>query len=141
MLCHRAHCAALGAALVVISLALLPPLSDAQEEAEPQTLFTNVNVFDGTSDTLAEGMSVLIEGNLIKNVGKNDIQARDDATIIDGGGRTLMPGLADTHVHLGFASLPQDQMFTGRPGYNYIYSAGDAEAMLMRGFKIGRAHV
>ena len=43
----------------------------AQEtNSKPQILFTNVNVFDGKSDELAEGMSVLVEGSLIKKVAK-----------------------------------------------------------------------
>jgi acylglycerol lipase len=42
------------------------------------------------------------------------------------------------HVHLGFASLPQAQLFTSRPGYSYIYSAGDAEDMLMQGVTVVR---
>ena len=67
---------------------------------KPQVLITNVNIFDGKSDTLAEGMSVLVEGNLIKKIAKGDINAGDGATVIDGGGRTLMPGLIDAHVHL-----------------------------------------
>lgn len=81
--------------------------------------------------------NVLVEGKLIKRVSTGKIAA-DGATVIDGGGRTLMPGLADTHVHLGFASLSQAQLFTGRPGYSYIYSVGDAEAMLMRGVTVVR---
>ena len=72
----------------------------AEEEPEPQIVFTDVNIFDGKSDTLSEGMSVLIEGNLIKKIAKGDIEARDDATVIDGAGRTLMPGLIDAHTHL-----------------------------------------
>ncbi len=36
-----------------------------------QTLFINVNVFDGTSHELAMGVDVLVEGNLIKKIGKN----------------------------------------------------------------------
>jgi len=75
------------------------PLSAAEEAPKPQVLFTNVNVFDGKSDKLAEGMSVLVEGNLIKKIAKGKIKA-DGAKVIDGGGRTLMPGLIDMHVHL-----------------------------------------
>ena len=67
--------------------------------AEPaQVLFTNVRIFDGVKDRLTAG-SVLVEGNLIKGVGAR-VYARDDATVIDGGGRTLMPGLIDGHAHL-----------------------------------------
>ena len=50
-------------------LAISPAIS-AEPKPPPQTLFTNVNIFDGKSDQLAMGMSVLIEGNLIKQVGK-----------------------------------------------------------------------
>jgi len=72
------------------------------EKPKPQILFTNVNVFDGKSDTLAEGMSVLVEGNLIKKVAKGDIKA-DGAKVVDGGGRTLMPGMINSHTHLNFS--------------------------------------
>ncbi len=71
----------------------------ADGKSLPQTLFTNVNIFDGTSPKLAMGMNVLVEGNLIKAVGKG-IKARGDATTIDGGGGTLMPGMIDGHAHI-----------------------------------------
>lgn len=75
--------------------------ANAQEkEAAPQTLFKNVKVFNGTEDKLIEA-DVLVEGNLIKAVAKG-AKARKDATVIDGGGRTLMPGLIDSHTHFLF---------------------------------------
>jgi imidazolonepropionase-like amidohydrolase len=90
--------------LLAVSLAAALPFAASavaqEEKSKPQVLFTNVNVFDGKSDRLEEGMSVLVEGNLIKKVAKGDIEAGADATVIDGGGRTLMPGLIDSHVHL-----------------------------------------
>ena len=96
------------------------------QDTPPQTLITNVHVFDGKSDQRLENASVLIEGNLIKAVSTDAISA-NGATVIDGGGRTLMPGLADTHVHLAFSSLPQMQMFAGDPGYNFIHQTKDAK--------------
>ena len=45
-------------------------------------LFTNVNVFDGSSDQL-RSQDVLVEGNLIKQVAKN-IKTPEDATVIVG---------------------------------------------------------
>ncbi|MCT8158622.1 amidohydrolase family protein [Pseudoruegeria sp. SHC-113] len=76
------------------------------QDAAPQTLFTNVHVFDGVGEARIENASVLVEGNLIKTVSTAPIDA-PDATVIDGGGRTLMPGLIDSHVHLYATSLVQ----------------------------------
>ena len=70
------------------------------EESPPQTLFKNVNVFNGTDNKLYQNLQVLVEGNLIKSISEGEIKPRDNAVMIDGGGRTLMPGLIDSHTHL-----------------------------------------
>jgi imidazolonepropionase-like amidohydrolase len=57
-----------------------------------------VNVWDGTSDKVQKGVDVLVEGNKIKNVAKG-IKA-SGATVIDGKGGTVTPGLIDMHQHL-----------------------------------------
>lgn len=66
-----------------------------------QTLIKNVNIFDGENEKLLMGQDVLVEANLIKKIGKG-LKADKDASVIDGGGRTLMPGLIDMHTHLMF---------------------------------------
>ena len=71
----------------------------AQDDAKRQVLFTNVNIFDGVSPELIKNGSVLVEGNLIKTVSAEAIDA-PDAFTVDGEGRTLMPGLIDMHSHL-----------------------------------------
>lgn len=82
-------------------VAVLTASATAADKKKPKlTLITNVNIFDGFSDKLANGMSVLIEDNHIKEVGKS-IKA-SGATVIDGGGRTMTPGLIDMHTHIVF---------------------------------------
>ena len=83
--------------LLLLTFTLVPS-AQAQTEAPNQTLFTNVNVWDGTSKKLAMGQDVLVEGNLIKKIGKS--LATPGTDVIDGGGRTLLPGFIDNHVHL-----------------------------------------
>lgn len=76
--------------------------------------------------------AVLIEGNLIKAVGKN---LKDEgATVIDGGGRTLMPGMIDSHVHLSIPINPMELMYTRNWQYIGAAMTAGAEDMLMRGF-------
>lgn len=127
----------LAAALAALLFITVFPALAAEEKPEPKTLFTNVHVFDGINDKRIENANVLIQGNLIKQVSTSPITA-EGATVIDGQGRTLMPGLADTHVHIGFASLPAAQLLTGLSGYSYIYSTVDARDMLMRGITVVR---
>ena len=76
-----------------------PSLASEAEEEPKRIIFNNVNIFDGKSDTLTMEMNVLIENNLIKTISSSEIAAGENATRIDGGGRTLMPGLIDMHVH------------------------------------------
>jgi len=101
-------------------LLALSSIAMAQDEAPKQTLFTNVNVFDGFADELAMNTDVLIEGNHIIKVGEN-ISA-PGATVIDGGGRTLTPGLIDMHTHVTFETT------AGTNGFNE-YDFGGAGAM------------
>jgi imidazolonepropionase-like amidohydrolase len=100
-------------------LAFAPHTGMAQEDEAPrQVLFTNVNIFDGVSETLTENGFVLVEGNLIKTVSAEAIDA-PDAFTVDGEGRTLMPGLIDMHSHLclrdgiPWARTDYDQMLAG----------------------------
>jgi len=88
--------------LVVTALILAMAIPQAQakkqkKEAPPEVLITNINVWDGTSDTVKKGVDVLVVGNKIKRIGK--ISA-PKAVKIDGQGGTLTPGLIDMHQHL-----------------------------------------
>ena len=80
----------------------------ADDEKPAVTVFKNVKVFNGSDDKLIDA-DVLIEGNLIKQVGKN--LSADGATVIDGGGRTLMPGMVNMHEHL-LSNLSFDYLLT-----------------------------
>jgi len=70
----------------------------------PQTLFTNANlVLDGFT-ALQPSFSVSVKDGLIASVSATPID-RGDATVVDVGGRTLMPGLIDAHAHIVGLSL------------------------------------
>ena len=107
----------------------------AQDEAPAQVLFEDVRVFDGTSDRLTAKTNVLVEGNLIKSIGSS-VKAGPGATVIDGGGRTLMPGLIDNHVHLLLSGTPES--IPGREAMRWDQLAAigvvNAREYLMDGF-------
>jgi imidazolonepropionase-like amidohydrolase len=99
----------------------------AQDEAPTQTLFTNVQIFDGVNEERMAG-NVLVEGNLIKQVSAEAINA-PGATVIDGGGRTLMPGLIDMHSHLSI----MEGMLEGRDAFDQM-AMGAMTGNVMRSY-------
>ncbi|CAN5657216.1 amidohydrolase family protein [soil metagenome] len=64
-----------------------------------QILFRNFSLLDPRWDEARGGYEVLVEGDTIKEVSSKPIKSRE-ARVIDGGKRTLMPGLIDSHVHV-----------------------------------------
>jgi len=117
--------------LTVIFL-LLPTL--AQAETPGQILFTNVNVFDGKSKKLAKNQNVLVEGKLIKTVSGRKINA-GNAMVIDGGGRTLLPGFIENHAHLMLPGPTLPAMEANSTWEDLaIHGAKMAEMYLMQGF-------
>lgn len=69
------------------------------------TVFKNVMIFDGLSDSLYPG-EVEIQGNRIHSVAKGKDQlATEGKTVVDGKGATLMPGLVNTHGHLTYPAV------------------------------------
>ena len=67
-------------------------------------LITNVRILDGTGREPFTG-AVRVEGDRIGEVLAGAPAAANGATRIDGAGRTLMPGLVESHAHLGLADL------------------------------------
>lgn len=96
-------------------------------------LVINACVFDGRKENLAEDISVLVEGNRIVKIAKS-IEASEGQTVIDAGGRTLMPGLIDTHWHSIFATMPQAKLLQSDMGYMTLVGARANRDALMRGF-------
>jgi len=55
-------------------------------------------------------------------------------TVIDGGGRTLMPGLIDAHWHAMLVRPTPQSVLTSDVGYMYLQAGAEATDTLMRGF-------
>ena len=118
--------------IFLISIFVSAPLLAQEEAATGSILITNVDVFDGKSDKLVSGMSVLVEGNKIAKIAAS-ISAAEDMTVIDGGGRTLTPGFIDVHTHLWWNLSPAEHFYAPLD-YQYALSLVEAENTLMRGF-------
>ena len=115
---------AVAAALVIATFLLLPtpeppePGSVLARETVPATVFREVRVFDG--ERFLDPTTVVVEGPRIAEIGP-DAVSPPGAKIVEGAGRTLLPGLIDAHTHswgdaleraLVFGVTTQIDMFT-----------------------------
>ena len=63
------------------------------------TVFTNANILDVIGETTIKNGSVLVEDGTIKEVGAN-IAVPEGAKVVDLGGKTMLPGIFNCHVHM-----------------------------------------
>ena len=110
----------------------------ATEAQETGVSIENVRIFDGTSASLSAPSNVLVVGNLIRSISAAPIAAPPGTTVtrIQGGGRTLMPGLIDNHVHIALSTTGQIDLLSDATTADVLQVRATAEAgdMLMRGF-------
>ena len=80
-------------------LLFLPVVAHAQT-----VVLTNARLIDGTGATPVENVDIVIANGLVKAVGV-DLPAVEGGLVIDAGGKTVMPGIIDTHTHPTFEVL------------------------------------
>jgi len=88
-----------------------------------RVLFENARVFDGLNEECPEGMQVLVEGGLIREVSERPIKTPAGTYAIDVGNRTLMPGLIDAHVHAYFCDVDWRKVDSAGEAYRTAYAA------------------
>lgn len=130
---RKAFVLLLAATPLAFGLAASAPATDPS--TTPATLIRDVRIFDG--DAVIEHGSVLVRGGLIAAVGKR-IVPPPGAEVIDGAGKTLLPGLIDGHVHVsdsakvaGPLALEQAALY----GVTTMLEMGTADPVTYRGFK------
>jgi predicted amidohydrolase YtcJ len=94
---------------IQILVLLITMLFFACTPSEPTTIVENINGYTIIGDDLKEFKSVAIKnGKFIEINDVSLVEKYPNATIIDGRGKTLLPGLIDAHGHvmgLGFQQL------------------------------------
>lgn len=124
--------------LLTFALACVLTLSLKAQTPAPDrvVLFQNVRIFDGKNGELSAPSHVLVRGNKIEKISAQPIPAdrRADTVLIDGSGKTLMPGLIDMHWHaLLVRPTPADAVLWD-VGYANLVAGAEATDTLMRGF-------
>ena len=78
---------------------ITPDVAAPPECAGPDALvFLHVNVLPLDHDSVLEDTTVIVQGGTLCAIG--DSAAPEGAQVVDGTGKTLLPGLVDMHIHL-----------------------------------------
>jgi imidazolonepropionase-like amidohydrolase len=115
--------------LVLPLAAALSGAGPARARPEPtELLIRGVSVIDATGAPPRPGVSVLVRGGRIVEIGAGVVAARD-ARVLDGTGRYLIPGLFDMHAHVTFLAHPGE----ADPGYDRATSERVLRVLLAMG--------
>ena len=70
-------------------------------------VITNARLFTGDGKAARKGATVTIDGGTVRSVSYRSRAPRPDAdtTVINAGGKFLMPGLIDSHAHFAYQSV------------------------------------
>ncbi len=100
-----------------------------------EVLFTNVRIIDGSGSEPFAG-EVLVQGNRIRRVARGvRALAAGDATVIDGAGATLMPGLVEAHTHFAWNNAATLDGIQRMPTEEHVlWTAGVARTYLDHGW-------
>ncbi|MFN3713533.1 MAG: amidohydrolase family protein [Alcanivoracaceae bacterium] len=123
--------AILIALLVALGCSSAPVVAATSDDI----LFRSVRVFDGRASALTPATDVLVRGNRVAAIGPS-LASGSGTQVIEGEGRTLMPGLIDVHVHMTFSALNMLALLAPDLSATVAEKAAaeGAEAMLLRGF-------
>jgi imidazolonepropionase-like amidohydrolase len=124
---------------IVVVCVLAAPLSAQAPPPAPApppavTVLTDVRIFDGKAARLSGPSHVLVRGNRIERISSTPIAPDKDTQVIEGGQRTLMPGLIDMHWHAMLVRPSPAVALGSDPGYTNLLAGAEATDTLMRGF-------
>ena len=118
--------------LLLFTFLVLNPLFAQEKKEDSYVLITNVQVWNGTDDNTSKA-DVLVENNLIKQVSAN-IKAPKGATVIDGQGGYVTPGLIDMHQHLMLNGGTMAGSYDWDAYVQGAHASRAAEYLLLQGF-------
>ncbi|OWY07851.1 peptidase M38 [Thioclava sp. F34-6] len=95
------------------------------------TAYTNARLLDLDAERLGQITTVVVKGDRIDSIGH---PAPESAKVVDLGGRTLMPGLIDSHFHVVAHSLDLWSNVTAPDSLAALRAAKIMEGLLDRGF-------
>lgn len=106
---------------------------DGSPSTKRRLAIRNARLFDSRRARFVDSTTVVVDGERITAVTSEPV-AVDDAVVIDAGGRALLPGLVDAHVHVVAASHDLVGLALQPPSLVGAEAGRIMRGMLHRGF-------
>ncbi len=96
---------------VILQIIIVLAMPPANAES---TVFVNVNIVPMNTETIVRGQTVVVADGIIVEIGDVDVvPVPEDAEVVDGTDRYLMPGLTEMHAHVPDAAADDlERIFT-----------------------------
>ncbi|MBB1139957.1 amidohydrolase family protein [Myroides sp. WP-1] len=103
--------------------------------AQNKIVLSNVEIFNGKDNKTKVGSIVIEKNKIVKIIaGKASGSDLDQAQVIDGQGKFVMPGMIDSHWHSFLAANSNQAIMLGDESFLFINAAKESENTLQRGF-------
>ena len=128
------------AAAALTAIAGIPQFAASQETVAEDApglshAFVDVSVLPMDSERVLPGQTVIVSDGRIERMGATaEVDIPDEATVIDGRGKYLMPGVSEMHGHY---PNPDAREFTEAVMYLYVANG----VTLVRGMQGGASHL
>jgi imidazolonepropionase-like amidohydrolase len=104
----------------------------------------NLTLIDGTGAPPVPNAGLVIEGDTIVHAGRlapADEPSAADTAVVDCGGRSVIPGLVEAHIHLSYSNVKAvaDLDLNCPPEYSTLLAAKNAELALTCGYTAARS--
>jgi enamidase len=100
----------------------------------PVVAITHVKLVDGTGTPAKANQTIVLEGGVIRAVGPDrKTKVPKGAQVIDGSGKTVIPGLVHMHEHLFYPMLPGKAYGYEAETFTKLYLAGGVTSMRTAG--------
>ncbi len=96
----------LGAACVVVCFVVSPADAVHCAEPDPPVVFRGARILTAAGAIHDPGVLVVADGKIAAVGAEKDVELPDGAEVRDVSGKVIIPGLVDSHSHLGVYSRP-----------------------------------
>jgi imidazolonepropionase-like amidohydrolase len=103
--------------------------STIPQKADKDILIRDVSVFDAVNARIMDHKDVLVHNGIIQKIAAGNSIQKGESLIIDGKGKTILPGLWDMHVHFADNS---DGILHMAAGVTHVRDMGNSEILLDR---------